>query len=502
MTDRAGDSVDSIASLLADDIVAQTIVPVQCPHRIGPEGRYELLDLLVPTHRAAIYLAIDRTLSTPEAPSHVIVKIVANRNDLEEAQLARRVRHPNVVEVYDAGVTEDGLAYVVTEYVPRGDLRAEPVPARPSRAAEIVRDLADAVHAAHAVGVVHSDIKPANVLLANDGTPKLADFDLAKDVADGDAEIRGTLITAAPEQLGDTARSALPLSDVYGLAGLLFWLLTGVTPNAPDGQPRSNHLALLETSRVPSDLRDVCLRSLQADPLRRHGSARELSEDLSRWLADTPIPWRDVAIGRRLRLGIRRHPLQATLVFVAALAIVGLVATVFYFYTVDVTAREAILRDQIAYRERESKAMWDWVRGQILILRGEIQLRAPSAAEEDLVRTMVWLERIGELPGPDGKPVRWAKTDVAEVLNAIVVQYARRGEADSLLAAITSYAYALSLESSGALDAANAVLDDLDVAWTPRLKANDPFLARVRQARERVQKSIESGDSSKELPSG
>jgi hypothetical protein len=493
---------DSIASLVADDIVAHTIVPVQCPHRMGADGRYELVELLVPTRRAAIYLAIDRTLSTPEAPSHVIVKIVVNRDDLEEAQLARRVRHPNVVEVYDAGLTEEGLAYVVTEYVPRGDLSSEPVPASPARAAKVVRDLADAVHAAHAVGVVHSDIKPANVLLANDGTPKLADFDLAKDVSDGGHEIRGTLITAAPEQLGRDARSALPLSDVYGLAGLLFWLLTGVTPNAPDGQPRSNRLAVLETSRVPPELRDLCLRSLDADPLRRHGSARELSEDLSRWLADRPLPWRDVALGRRLRLGIRRHPLQATLVLVAALALVGLVATLFYFHTVDVESREAILRDQLAFRERESKAMWDWVRGQMVVSRNDIQLRAPSASQEELVRMMVWLERIGELPGPDGKPGRWGKAEVADVLSAIVARYERDGQADSLLAAITAYAYALSLESSGALDAAAAVLDGIDESWTPRLKPGDAFLGRVRAARERVQKAIDAGESPKELPSG
>src|SRR5262249_4280788 len=125
-----------------------------------------------------------------------------------EAEAVARLRHPNIVEIHELG-DHDGQPFVALEYLAGGPLAAQlkGQPQPPRRAADLVETLARAVHAAHATGIVHRDLKPGNVLLAADGTPKIADFGLAKQLDAGQSltesgAIVGTPSYMAPEQAG------------------------------------------------------------------------------------------------------------------------------------------------------------------------------------------------------------------------------------------------------------------------------------------------------------
>jgi len=158
-----------------------------------------------------------------------------------ETEAVARLWHPNIVHLYEAG-EYGGRAYYTMEYLEGGNLaqRLAKAPLAPRAAAELAQVLARAIHFAHGCGVVHRDLKPANVLLAADGTPKVADFGLAKlfdDAAQENAPgvrtetgvIVGTPDYMAPEQ-AEGRKDVGPSCDVYALGAVLYECLTGRPP--------------------------------------------------------------------------------------------------------------------------------------------------------------------------------------------------------------------------------------------------------------------------------
>jgi serine/threonine protein kinase len=269
---------------------------------------------------------------------------------LAEADATARLQHPGIVQVYEAG-EHAGLPYLALEYVAGGTLadrlRAGPLP--PLEAAGLLEAVARAIAHAHRHGVVHRDLKPGNVLLAEgrdappDGgaagekgkppaagrSPKVTDFGLAKlertDLTATGA-ILGTPSYMAPEQAGGAPREVGPPADVYALGAILYECLTG--------RPPFQGVNVLETlvqvrgqepvpvrqlqAGVPRDLETITLKCLQKEPHRRYASADELADDLARLLAGRPVRARPVGpIGRGWRWG-RRNPAVAALL--AALA--------------------------------------------------------------------------------------------------------------------------------------------------------------------------------------
>jgi serine/threonine protein kinase len=237
-------------------------------------------------------------------------------------------RHPNVVELYAAGV-RGGLTYLAYERLPGGSLRQRigQWPQPPAEAAQMVEALARAVAAAHERGLIHGNLESANVLLAGDGTPKIAEFGLVNQPADpadpgrSDDGFRpvGDIRFLAPEVVaGDTAQIG-PVTDVYGLGTVLYELLTGWPPFEGD-----TATAVAERVRfvaatppgwyahgVPADLEAVCLRCLEKDPARRYPSATALADDLRRFLDLPPAAVVDDGTVELTADGVPRPAAQA-----------------------------------------------------------------------------------------------------------------------------------------------------------------------------------------------
>jgi serine/threonine protein kinase/Flp pilus assembly protein TadD len=214
-----------------------------------------------------------------------------------EAALLRRLDHPGVVRVVDAGLHGD-RPYYAMEYCPGGTLRdlIRQGPLAPERAAELIADLARAVDYVHKHGVLHRDLKPANVLIDPDsGRPRLSDFGLARAGAATSltrtGEGLGTPAYMAPEQFHD-AKHATHLVDVYALGVTLYHCLVGRPPFAADRVVDMVRLVQECSPRAPSEvspdlpfeLSDICMRAMAREPRDRHASAGALADALEAWL--------------------------------------------------------------------------------------------------------------------------------------------------------------------------------------------------------------------------
>jgi hypothetical protein len=262
---------------------------------------------------------------------------------LAEADAIARLRHPQIVHIYEVG-QHAGQPFLALEYVRGGSLaqRLADGPLPPRQAADLTQQLARAVAHAHRQGVIHRDLKPGNVLLTEEGQPKVSDFGLARQEGShltATGEVLGTPAYMAPEQAVGHNAAVGPAADVYALGAILYECLTGRAPFQG-----MTVLATLEQvctqepaapsqlqAGLPHDLSTVCLKCLHKDPRRRYASAEALADDLQRWLSGLPIQARPVSKLERLHRWCRRNPTLATITALAALALVA-VATVSLFF--------------------------------------------------------------------------------------------------------------------------------------------------------------------------
>jgi tetratricopeptide (TPR) repeat protein len=256
-----------------------------------------------------------------------------------ERQVLAELPHPHIARLLDGGTTDDGRPYLVMEYID-----GEPLDRYCDRhrlgtreRVELLRSVCAAVQHAHERGVVHRDLKPANVLVTADGTPKVTDFGLAKRLAAGpggpdptqSGAILGTPSYMAPEQAGGQRGEVGPAADVYALGAVLYELLTGRPPFRAE-TPLDTLLQVVSEEPVPPsrlhpklarDLETICLKCLHKDPPKRYASARELADDLGRFLRGEPIRARPVGKAERLWRWCRRKPALAAAAVCALLAL-------------------------------------------------------------------------------------------------------------------------------------------------------------------------------------
>src|SRR5262245_7155252 len=306
---------------------------------------FELLEELGRGGMGVVYLARQLDLNRLVAIKMIRAGAHADSEDLArffiEAEVIARLRHPHIVQIYQVG-EHDGHPYCALEFVDGGSLHEKlngtPMPA--SQAAELMEVVARAMQAAHDRGIIHRDLKPANILMTKDGSPKITDFGLAKqlDAKEGSAQTRtgtimGTPSYMAPEQAQGKTRDLGPAVDIYALGAMLYDILTGRPPFK--GETALDTLQLVTSTdpvpptrlqpRVPRDLETVCLKCLEKEPRNRYATARDLAEDLRRFRTHEPIRARPVSVLERARKWARRKPAVAALVLLSALMVLGLV---------------------------------------------------------------------------------------------------------------------------------------------------------------------------------
>lgn len=245
-----------------------------------------------------------------------------------EAEAAARLQHPNFVQVFHVDEV-NGRPFFSMEYVAGGSLadRVLRESMSPYRAAELVETLARAVHAAHERGIVHRDLKPSNVMLTEVGTPKIADFGLAKRLDDDSGhthtgEILGTPSYMAPEQAEGKKDEIGPRTDIYALGAILYELLAGRPPFL-GSTPLESLRQVVNNEPVPPsqckattprDLEAICLKCLEKAPAHRYANAMLLADDLRRFLNGQPVTARHIGPMQRAWKGVRRHPQGVALV--------------------------------------------------------------------------------------------------------------------------------------------------------------------------------------------
>jgi eukaryotic-like serine/threonine-protein kinase len=376
------------------------------PH--APPG-YELLDELGEGGMGAVYLARDLAADRLIAMKfiHLPGNQIALDRFLRELRILTRLDHPHIVRV----LANDFLRanpFFTMEYMPGGSLSKVTSPAKPLRTSEavrLIRLVADAVTAAHAQGVIHRDLKPSNILLTADGTPKVADFGLAKRLDQDDgvtigSAALGTPSYMPPEQISSKNGELGPWSDVYGLGATLYQLLTGrapfVGPTAEDilpqvlADPPTRPRAL--QPGIPAALEGIVVKCLEKDPKDRYQSVAELAADLDRFTAGQKPAAPPLTPWRRARRWAARNRRDVTVAGMVMLVLVGVFALASAFWSSGSKTEE----ETVAEIRRELAA------GRPVVL----------VDEKGRARYKKWVIGTGEFVDPDaGTASCWARYD-------------------------------------------------------------------------------------------
>ena len=255
-----------------------------------------------------------------------------------EAEAVAQLHHPNIIQIHDIGEVDE-LPYVSLELLEGGDLAdrlaGSPQPGR--SAAELMITLAKAIQVAHEAGIIHRDLKPPNILYTADGVPKVTDFGLAKRLESDSnqtetGQIMGSPSYMAPEQARGHTKDVGPAADIYALGAIFYEMLTGRPPFKGES-PIETIRQVTDDEVVPPsrlvpkvarDLETICLKCLNKEPQKRYASARDLADDLERFLEGRPIKARPTPLLERTAKWARRRPVAASLIGLGIASFLGL----------------------------------------------------------------------------------------------------------------------------------------------------------------------------------
>ena len=376
--DAQEDKVRSVVGVAADELSSS-----QVDRWINTTlGAYTIEKRLAEGGMGIVFLA---RRSDEQFEHKVAIKLLPARLATEEMrrrlrserQILAKLKHPNIGMLLDGGETEDGVPYLVMEYVEglQIDEYCQQHHLSLEELLDLFRDVCTAVQYAHTNLIIHRDIKPSNILVTSDGVPKLLDFGIAKFI-DTSAVIGDAVVTmvgsrvftprhASPEQVrGESITTA---SDVYALGLLLYELLCGSFPYAIKSTSTAGELEQIITNRTPpppssyvdktyarrlrGDLDTIVLKCLRKQPDARYQFPVEIANDLQRFLENRPISATPPTLTYLLARYWRRNRVAATGMAATATAIIvgAVVSTVWY-----IQAREAETQALAQARNAES----------------------------------------------------------------------------------------------------------------------------------------------------
>jgi len=258
-------------------------------------GRYPIKKLLGKGSFGEVYLGFDDQLKRDVAIKLTYGSKVgpeAAKMFMEEARILAELDHPNIVPVFDVGATETGDVFIVSKFIDGTDLATRIERDRPSRelSFEIIIKIAEALHYAHTKGLIHRDVKPANILLDKSCRPYLADFGIALRESEqvGLGEITGTPAYMSPEQARGEGHLISHQSDIFSLGLVFYELLSGrrtYQGQTAKDMVRLAQLAAVRTPRlfdstISTEIERVCLKALARRPSERYPIAKDFAEDL------------------------------------------------------------------------------------------------------------------------------------------------------------------------------------------------------------------------------
>lgn len=348
---------------------------------------YEIVRELSRGGQGVVYEAIQesprRTVAIKVLLDGARASRALRRRFKREIELVAQLRHPNIISIFHSGTTRDGARFYVMDYVSGQPLDRYVRMCRLNlrQTLALLATVCDAVQYAHQKGVIHRDLKPTNILVDDEGVPRILDFGLAKPLQTPSEtrlsisrEIIGTLPYMAPEQIGGEVEAIDIRTDVYALGVICYLLLTGRHPYPVDGPitdvlrhicdsaPSPPSRAWLRGTGVApraggrlrgdcpidNEVETIVLKALAKERQRRYQSAGELARDIRRYLAGQPIEAKAdspaYVLWKQARRAFRQTPVAALVILVALLTPGLLVALSFWHQAVRQrdTARAAI----------------------------------------------------------------------------------------------------------------------------------------------------------------